>query len=100
MKKIITRYLHSSKENSDIEEINQEIIEEHQANGTSIPSGELFSIDAMNKLAYALYEVEFELEADTETGEYIILSVVDGKQKLKHEAEPSILKETVIQVRR
>lgn len=36
----------------------------------------------MDEFVYALYEVTFELEVDTETGKYTILSVSDGKQKL------------------
>jgi hypothetical protein len=52
-------YLHSSKEDMVC-----------QAEEAGITSKK-----ALEKLAYALYEVEFELEIDPKTGEYKILSV-------------------------
>lgn len=41
-----------------------------------------FDAKVHNKLHYRLYEVEFELEIDTTTGEYKILSVLDGNNYL------------------
>ncbi len=37
---------------------------------------------AQRALHYRLYELEVELEVDIETGEYKILSITDGKQRL------------------
>ncbi len=62
MKKIIKHYLHSDKETN--RDIGQE-------------AG--LTEEALKEFRYALYEVEFELEVDTETGDYKILTV-NGKK--------------------
>lgn len=36
--------------------------------------------DILNKVAYALYEVEFLIEFDTETGDYRVLSDQEAKE--------------------
>ena len=59
-KKIIKMYLHGSKEN------NYDQGEEIGLTG-----------DALDNFAYALYEVEFDVEVDMKTGEQRILKV-DG----------------------
>lgn len=67
MKKV-TMYLHGDKEtNFDV------------AAGLGIQPG----TPAEEQFKYALYEVEFELEVDTQTGEYKICSVKENGQVLK-----------------
>lgn len=66
--KTITMYLHGNKEtNFGI------------AEGLGIQPGS----PAEEQFKYALYEVEFELEVDTSTGEYKICSVKENGQVLK-----------------
>lgn len=71
MKIRMKRYLHSSKDSNccDLEDVAEKL-------------GITISDKALHNFCYALYEVEFELEVDTETGEYTILSVKDGKKVL------------------
>lgn len=42
-----------------------------------------FSNDVHGKIHYALYEVEFDVEFDLTTGEYVILEVRDGRNVLR-----------------
>lgn len=63
-------YLHSDKEDND-----------YKAREFGIDSNEKF----MDKFLYSLYEVEFDMEVDTETGETWILKVngVELKEPVK-----------------
>lgn len=67
MNKVIKMYLHSNKEtNSDI--FIENFLENDDTRYNEIPKNFL----------YALYEVEFEVEVNTETGDITILKV-NGK---------------------
>ena len=69
MKKQIKMYLHSSKE-GNIQYITEELEIE-------------LSEEALHNFMYALYEVEFDVELDTDTGDVRILKV-NGRE-LKEE---------------
>lgn len=75
MKIIRKVYLHGSKE--DGYELALELRDE----------GYEISDAAERNLRYMLYEVELELEIDTETGEYAILKVTNGDQVLTLQTE-------------
>ena len=64
MKLKLTAYLHSDKDSNRmaLEEAAQE-------------AGITASEEALYEFAYALLEVRFDLEVDTETGEYVVLNV-------------------------
>jgi len=64
MKKQVKVYLHSSKEDN--------WFTFSEALGID---AEDYDNEILKKLQYALYEVEFTLEVDTETGEYEIIKV-------------------------
>jgi hypothetical protein len=64
MKKVIKMYLHSSKEDN-VDKFVEEFLDGDDENYDEVP----------DKFRYALYEVEFEMEVDSETGDYKILKV-------------------------
>lgn len=64
MKRIVKTYLYSDKE----------VMYEQFAEELEIPD-EDYDNPILDKLKRALYEVEFTLEVDTETGDYEILKV-------------------------
>jgi len=68
MKKKINYYLHSSKE-SNVDKFIDEFLDGDYDRYDEVPE----------KFRYAFYEVEFEIEVDTKTGEYEILTV-DGRK--------------------
>jgi len=70
MKKVIKMYLHSSKE-GNCDKYIEEFLGNDYDRADEIP----------DNFRYALYEVEFDVEVDTETGDTKILKC-DGK-KLK-----------------
>ena len=77
MKKIVKTYLHSSKEDN----------RETFGKALGLSEDEMYEDHkVLDKLAYALYEVAFELEVDTETGDYEIMKV-DGKRLIKNESK-------------
>lgn len=67
MKKVIKMYLHSSKE-SNVDKYLEEFLDEDYDRYDEVP----------DNFKYALYEVEFDVEVDTETGDTNILKV-NGK---------------------
>ena len=68
MKIRYTDYLHNSKED------NWEKLQELQEN---YPSLKNMSEEAMKEFQYTLYEVEFEMELDSETGKAKIISATE-----------------------
>ena len=68
MKKIIKMYLHSDKE-SNSDKFIEEFLDGDYDRYDEIPEN----------FSYALYEVEFDVEVDTETGDTKILKV-NGKK--------------------
>ena len=75
MKKQIKLYLHSSKESMRDSFGDALGLDEDEKYGDN---------EVLDKLAYALYEVEFDVEFDTETGDYEILKV-DGMELVDDE---------------
>ena len=67
MKKVIKMYLHSSKEGNSDKYI-EEFLDDDYDRFDEIP----------DEFRYALYEVEFDVEVDTETGKTKIMKV-NGK---------------------
>lgn len=74
MKIKIPSYLHSNKE-----EMTSNLEEYCEMAGIKITE------KALRKFSYALYEVKFDIEVDTETGEHRVLSVEEGKNQFSTE---------------